>query len=83
MKIPKKLLVDAIVHLINKDYIELAEDYVKLGFLTPETDIHPIVPALETAARERNGRKCGKFQLQNYYRFLLGVDVSISLPSPS
>jgi len=40
--------VDAIVHLINKDYIELAKDFVKLGFLTPDVDILPIVPALES-----------------------------------
>ncbi|MGL5509885.1 MAG: AarF/ABC1/UbiB kinase family protein, partial [Microcoleaceae cyanobacterium] len=36
-----------VVHLINKDYTELARDFVKLGFLTPDTDITPIVPALE------------------------------------
>jgi predicted unusual protein kinase regulating ubiquinone biosynthesis (AarF/ABC1/UbiB family) len=44
----KETLVDAIVHLINQDYQELAKDFVRLGFLTPETDICPIVPALET-----------------------------------
>ncbi len=44
----KENLVDAIVHLINKDYIELAKDFVKLGFLTPDVDILPIVPALES-----------------------------------
>jgi len=44
----KENLVDAIVHLINKDYIEVAKDFVKLGFLTPDVDILPIVPALES-----------------------------------
>ncbi len=44
----KESLVDAVVHLINKDYIELAKDFVKLGFLTPDVDILPIVPALES-----------------------------------
>lgn len=43
----KETIVDAIVHLINRDYSLLAQDFVKLGFLTPETDIQPIVPALE------------------------------------
>ncbi|NCJ07331.1 AarF/ABC1/UbiB kinase family protein [Synechococcales cyanobacterium C] len=43
----KEILVDALVHLINKDYILLAQDFVTLGFLTPETDIQPIIPALE------------------------------------
>ncbi len=43
----KEFLVDAVVHLINKDYDYLAQDFVRLGFLTPETDITPIIPALE------------------------------------
>jgi len=43
----KETLVDALVHSVNHDYNELAEDYVKLGFLAPGTDIRPIVPALE------------------------------------
>jgi predicted unusual protein kinase regulating ubiquinone biosynthesis (AarF/ABC1/UbiB family) len=43
----KETLVDSVVHLINRDYNDLAKDFVKLGFLTPDTDILPIVPALE------------------------------------
>lgn len=44
----KEALVDALVHLINQDYQELARDFVNLGFLTPDTDIRPIIPALES-----------------------------------
>ncbi len=44
----KETLVDSVVHLINKDYDQLALDFVKLGFLSPETDIRPIIPALES-----------------------------------
>lgn len=44
----KETLVDSVVHLINKDYDELAVDFVKLGFLSPETNIQPIIPALES-----------------------------------
>ncbi|MBD2485669.1 AarF/ABC1/UbiB kinase family protein [Planktothrix sp. FACHB-1365] len=44
----KETLVDSVVHLINKDYDQLAIDFVKLGFLSPETDIRPIIPALES-----------------------------------
>ncbi|MEB3359129.1 MAG: AarF/ABC1/UbiB kinase family protein [Synechococcales bacterium] len=43
----KETLVDSVVHLINKDYDDLAVDFVKLGFLTPDTNIIPIIPALE------------------------------------
>ncbi len=44
----KESLVDALVHLINQDYEALALDFVNLGFLTPDTDIRLIIPALET-----------------------------------
>jgi predicted unusual protein kinase regulating ubiquinone biosynthesis (AarF/ABC1/UbiB family) len=44
----KESLVDAVVHLINKDYDELAKDFVGLGFLTADTDMTPIIPALES-----------------------------------
>ena len=43
----KETLVDSVVHLINQDYDQLALDFVKLGFLSPETNIQPIIPALE------------------------------------
>ncbi|WP_416676311.1 ABC1 kinase family protein [Egbenema bharatensis] len=39
-------LIEAVVHLVNRDFEGLANDYVKLEFLTPETDLTPIVPAL-------------------------------------
>jgi len=39
-------LIEAVVHLVNRDFDRLAEDYVKLEFLTPDTDLSPIVPAL-------------------------------------
>ncbi len=39
-------LIQAIVHLVNRDFEALAQDYVKLGFLSPDTDLTPIVPAL-------------------------------------
>ncbi|MBL1210602.1 AarF/ABC1/UbiB kinase family protein [Geminocystis sp. GBBB08] len=39
-------LIEAVVHLVNRDFEGLAQDYVKLDFLTPETDLKPIIPAL-------------------------------------
>jgi predicted unusual protein kinase regulating ubiquinone biosynthesis (AarF/ABC1/UbiB family) len=38
-------LLEAIVHLINRDFDGLAKDFVKLEFLTPDTDLSPIIPA--------------------------------------
>lgn len=44
----KETIASAVVQLINRDYEALAQDFVNLGFLTPDTDIQPIIPALET-----------------------------------
>ncbi len=60
----KENLVDSVVHLINKDYVELAKDFVKLGFLTPDTDIMPIVPALESVLGNIIGEKVGDFNFK-------------------
>ncbi|MEO0352712.1 MAG: AarF/ABC1/UbiB kinase family protein, partial [Cyanobacteria bacterium P01_A01_bin.15] len=43
----KETLVGSVVHLINQEYTKLADDFVRLGFLTPDVDVRPIVPALE------------------------------------
>jgi predicted unusual protein kinase regulating ubiquinone biosynthesis (AarF/ABC1/UbiB family) len=60
----KETLVDAVVHLINKDYTELANDFVKLGFLTPDTDICPIVPALEAVLGDVMGQNVRDFNFK-------------------
>ena len=60
----KEHLVDAVVHLINKEYEELAGDFVKLGFLTPEVDIRPIVPALEDVLGDIIGKSVGEFNFK-------------------
>ncbi len=39
-------LLEAVVHLVNRDFEALAQDYVKLEFLSPDTDLTPIIPAL-------------------------------------
>ena len=61
----KETLVDAIVHLVNKDYLDLAEDFVKLGFLTPNTDIRPIVPALEAVLGDAIGKNVADFNFKS------------------
>ncbi|HEY9877681.1 MAG TPA: AarF/ABC1/UbiB kinase family protein [Leptolyngbyaceae cyanobacterium] len=39
-------LIEAVVHMVNRDFEGLARDYIKLEFLTPDTDLTPIIPAL-------------------------------------
>jgi predicted unusual protein kinase regulating ubiquinone biosynthesis (AarF/ABC1/UbiB family) len=60
----KETLVDSVVHLINQDYEELAHDFVKLGFLTPDTDIQPIIPALETVFANAMGGSVQDFNFK-------------------
>ena len=39
-------LIEAVVHLVNRDFESLGQDYIKLDFLTPDTNLEPIIPAL-------------------------------------
>ena len=40
-------LIQAVVHLVNKNFDKLSKDFVKLGFLPEEVNLEPIVPAFE------------------------------------
>jgi predicted unusual protein kinase regulating ubiquinone biosynthesis (AarF/ABC1/UbiB family) len=60
----KETLVDALVHLINQDYEHLAQDFVRLGFLTPDIDIRPIIPALETVFSDAVGASVRDFNFK-------------------
>ncbi|MEM8501580.1 MAG: AarF/ABC1/UbiB kinase family protein [Cyanobacteria bacterium P01_D01_bin.1] len=61
----KETLVDSVVHLINRDYTDLANDFVKLGFLMPNVDVRPLVPALETVFQEALGSSVGDFNFKS------------------
>ncbi|PSB58299.1 hypothetical protein C7B61_19390, partial [filamentous cyanobacterium CCP1] len=60
----KETLVDSVVHLINKEYEALAHDFVKLGFLTPDTEIEPIIPALEAVFSDAMGESVREFNFK-------------------
>ncbi len=40
-------LIQAVVHLVNKNFNALSKDFVELGFLSEEVNLEPIVPAFE------------------------------------
>ena len=40
-------LIQAVVHLVNKNFDKLSHDFVKLGFLSDEVNLEPIVPAFQ------------------------------------
>jgi len=39
-------MIEAIAHLLNRDYSEIGQDFINLGFIPEGTDTKPIVPAL-------------------------------------
>jgi predicted unusual protein kinase regulating ubiquinone biosynthesis (AarF/ABC1/UbiB family) len=60
----KEQLVDSVVHLINKDYKQLGQDYVNLGFLPPNIEMMPIVTALEAVLGDIMSEKVGDFNFK-------------------
>ncbi len=60
----KETLASAVVQLINRDYQSLARDFVNLGFLTPDTDINPIIPALEKVLGQAMGESVANFNFK-------------------
>lgn len=58
-------LTGAVVHLINRDFRALARDFQTLGFLTPQADLEPIVPALEQVFGEAIGKNVGSFNFKS------------------
>lgn len=60
----KEVLIDAVVHAVNKDYQSMAQDFIKLGFLAPGTDVAPIVPALENIWADSLGRSLSDFNFR-------------------
>ena len=49
-------LIEAIVHLVNRDFKALSKDYVRLGFLTEDVDFEGIVPALSEVFNPPEGQ---------------------------
>merc|ERR1719281_904534 len=39
-------MIESVVHLINRDYTEIGDDFKNLDFIPKEVDVKPIVPAL-------------------------------------
>lgn len=60
----KETIASSVVQLINQDYEALAKDFVQLGFLTPNTDIKPIIPALEKVFNNVIGQSVGNFNFK-------------------
>ena len=58
-------MIEAIAHLLNRDYTEIGADFINLDFIPEGTDTTPIVPALTKvfdAALAGGGAKSINFQ---------------------
>lgn len=60
----KETIASAVVQLINSDYQALAKDFVNLGFLTPNINIQPIIPALEKVLGRAMGESVADFNFK-------------------
>jgi len=58
-------LIEAIVHLVNRDFGGLAQDYIKLDFLTPETNLTPIIPALADVFNDALGASVAELNFKS------------------
>ncbi|UFP96036.1 ABC1 kinase family protein [Gloeobacter morelensis] len=58
-------LIEAIVHMVNRDFDGLARDYVKLGFLKPDQDLKPIVPVLAAVFGQALGSSIGSLNIKS------------------
>ncbi|MDX2271528.1 MAG: AarF/ABC1/UbiB kinase family protein [Cyanobacteriota bacterium] len=58
-------LIKAIVHLVNRDFSGLAHDYVELEFLTKDTDLTPIIPALGHVFAEAMGASVAEMNFKS------------------
>ncbi|KAG0453263.1 hypothetical protein HPP92_025927 [Vanilla planifolia] len=61
----KQILIDAVVHAVNEDYVEMANDFTRLGFLANGTDVLPIVPALEAIWQNSAGKGLSDFNFRS------------------
>ncbi|NBD33641.1 MAG: AarF/ABC1/UbiB kinase family protein [Cyanobacteria bacterium] len=60
----KETIASSVVHLLNRDYERLAEDFIFLGFLAPDTEIDPILPALEQVLGDAMGESVKNFNFK-------------------
>ena len=60
----KEYLVDALVHLVDRDYNALIDDFIHLGFLQPDVNRQELIPALETVLADVLNQEVGNFNFK-------------------
>jgi predicted unusual protein kinase regulating ubiquinone biosynthesis (AarF/ABC1/UbiB family) len=60
----KEYLVDALVHLVDRDYNALIDDFVHLGFLQPDVSRQELIRALEKVLADVLTQEVGNFNFK-------------------
>ncbi|KAI9129136.1 AarF/ABC1/UbiB kinase family protein [Acaryochloris sp. CCMEE 5410] len=76
-------LINAIVHIINREFEALAHDYVHLGFLTPETDLESIISALGVVFNDALGASVAELNIQSIFEQLSDIMYEYPFRVPS
>ena len=58
-------IIEAVVHLVNRDFIALSELYRRMGFIPSDVDSRPIVDALEAALPDVLNAPVGELNFKN------------------
>uniref|UniRef100_A0A7S0HX77 Protein kinase domain-containing protein n=1 Tax=Hanusia phi TaxID=3032 RepID=A0A7S0HX77_9CRYP len=58
-------ILEAVIHLVNRDFASLCKLYVRLGFIPPGTDVRPIEEALTKALPDVLGSSVETFNIKN------------------
>ncbi len=66
-------LIEAVVHMVNRDFDSLAKDYVTLEFLDPDTYLPPIANALSSVFNNALGSSVSELNFKNITDQLSGV----------
>ncbi|XP_058088580.1 protein ACTIVITY OF BC1 COMPLEX KINASE 1, chloroplastic-like [Magnolia sinica] len=61
----KQILIDAVVHAVNEDYVEMENDFTRLGFLASGIDVSPIIRALEAIWQNSVGKGLSDFNFRS------------------
>ncbi|KAJ4833572.1 Protein ACTIVITY OF BC1 COMPLEX KINASE 1, chloroplastic [Turnera subulata] len=73
----KQILIDAVVHAVNEDYVEMANDFTRLGFLAKGTDVSPIIPALEAIWQNSLGKGLSDFNFRKFNQLVYNYPIRI------
>ena len=71
-------IIEAVVHLVNRDFEALADLYVRMGFIKAGTDVKPIVRGLQDALPDVLDAPVSELNVKNVASRLGVISVSFT-----